>query len=383
MKVVVVAAGLDEPGAGPSYSVRRLGQALDAVGVAVELHCVRDWRGAPDDGLTPAPHRHHQDFRRTPVLSKLCLSQGLDQAVRAAAVQADVIHAHGLWLAPNLYPAWASRKLGVPLMVSPRGMLGRAALGFSSRRKRLAWALIQGAAVRQAACLHATSETELDEIRAIGLIQPVAVIANGVDLAPPKPASRPGVRTLLTLGRLHPKKGLPNLLAAWAQIEARFADWRLRIVGPDENGHAAELSSQARGLGLQRVSLEGPLFGQAKIEALQAADLFVLPTLNENFALTVAEALAAGTPVVASQGAPWSGLETHGCGWWVDAAPQPLAQALASAMGQPTEALARMGEAGRNWMARDFGWTSVAADMAAVYGWLAGARDAPDHVRFD
>ncbi len=119
----------------------------------------------------------------------------------------------------------------------------------------------------------------------------------------------------------------------------------------------------------------------AKYAAFEIADLFVLPTLNDNFAMTVAEALAAGIPVIASKGAPWQGLVEHGCGWWTDTGVDVLAAALADAMAQPPASLAAMGERGRVWMARDFSWRRAGRDMMQVYGWLTGLGAKPSVVR--
>lgn len=381
MKVVQVAAGLDEAGAGPSLSVRSLAESLERGGAAVELHCVRDWRGSPRPGPGPEPVRHRQDFAGVPLLKALCLSGDLHRALNEAAVRADLVHGHGLWLMPNLYPAWACRRAGKPFMLSPRGMLGEAALAFSARRKRAFWRLLQQPALADAACLHATAETELHEIRAIGLRNPVAVIPNGVDLPPAAPSTA-RERTVVTLGRIHPKKGLGNLVQAWAALEPRFPDWRLRIIGPDQDGHADALRAQAAQAGLTRLSIEPPLYGEAKTEALQTASLFVLPTLNENFALTVAEALAAGTPVISTKGAPWSGLPSRGAGWWIDIGADPLTAALAEAMATPAERLAAMGARGRAWMAESFSWTSVGAQMRSVYDWLTTGAEPPSCVSF-
>jgi glycosyltransferase involved in cell wall biosynthesis len=113
------------------------------------------------------------------------------------------------------------------------------------------------------------------------------------------------------------------------------------------------------------------------------ADLFVLPSLNENFGLTVAEALAAGTPVISTKGAPWSGLEIEGCGWWIDHGVAPLAAALAHAMALPREALKAKGDKGREWMMRDFCWDPIAHNMLDVYLWLARNAEPPSTVRFD
>jgi glycosyltransferase involved in cell wall biosynthesis len=187
---------------------------------------------------------------------------------------------------------------------------------------------------------------------------------------------------VLSLGRIHPKKGLARLLHAWSKVEPGHPGWRLKIVGPPEVGHDNELRALAMALGLTRVSVEGAIYGDAKTTAYEGADVFVLSTLNENFGLTVAEALAAGTPVISTKGAPWSGLESEGCGWWIDQGVEPLAAALAHVMALPREALEAMGKRGREWMARDFVWDRVARDMLDVYLWLARCAEPPPTMRF-
>src|SRR5262249_27137828 len=96
--------------------------------------------------------------------------------------------------------------------------------------------------------------------------------------------------------------------------------------------------------------------------------------------VTVAESLAAGTPVISTKGAPWAGLEAERCGWWIDHGIEPLAAALRGAMVLPREELRGMGRRGRAWVARDFGWDAIAGKMAAVYAWLARAADPPEWV---
>jgi glycosyltransferase involved in cell wall biosynthesis len=363
--------------------VRALEAALGDIGARAELHTVRGWRdggGAACANMTA----HRQDFPRTPVLRALCLSSELERALRRAARTVDILHGHGLWLAPNVYPAWAARHGRAKLVMSPRGMLGEAALAFSRPKKRAFWTLFQARALRQAACLHATSEAEREDIRVAGLTNPVAVIPNGVDLPAPAATSDPGgPRTVLSLGRIHPKKGLDALVRAWALVEADNPDWRLRIVGPAELGHDRELMTLGASLGLRRVSVEGPAFGPDRLAAYQSADLFVLPTRNDNFAMTVAEALAAGVPAISTKGAPWAGLEREQCGWWIDHGPEPLGAALMGAFGLPRDTLRGMGARGRAWMARDFSWDHIATDMLAVYAWLAQGGERPETIQLD
>ena len=191
------------------------------------------------------------------------------------------------------------------------------------------------------------------------------------------------MRIALSLGRIHPKKGLDRLIRGWAKIELERPEWLLRIVGPSELNHAEELRALSKSLGLHRVSIEGPLYGTDKTVAFREADLFVLSTLNENFAMTVAEALAAGVPVIATKGAPWAGLKLERCGWWIDHGVEPMAAALRAATELSPRERHAMGARGREWMARDFSWGRVAADMLDVYRWITMKVDRPESVRSD
>jgi glycosyltransferase involved in cell wall biosynthesis len=333
-----------------------------------------------DDGI----HRFSQSWAYIPVLRNLRCSSGLVHALRELAPKADVIHNHGLWLMPNVEAGRVALLAGKPFIVAPRGMLSSAALSFSPLKKRVVWTLLQGDVVRRASCIHATSEQEYNEIRDFGLKNPIAILPNGIDIPELDRYSLAVTdvgRTILSLGRVHPKKGLDRLVRAWAKVEPVHPAWRLRIVGHDELGYAGKLAALAAELKTQRISIEGPVAGDAKTAAYREADLFVLPTLNENFAITVAEALSVGTPVIATKGAPWRGLAREGCGWWIDHGVEPLAATLARAMDMRRETLQGMGAKGRAWMARDFSWDRVARDMLDVYRWLALRGQPPGTVQ--
>jgi glycosyltransferase involved in cell wall biosynthesis len=384
LRSVHVIAGLDPPHGGPSYTVPRLCQALASSGAEARLLsvCGVDGRNTAHDeerGFSFAP-----DWAGIPVLRKLRCSSGLTRALREVAPKVDVIHNHGLWLMPNVEAGRAALIARKPFIVAPRGMLSSAALAFSNLKKQAIWTLMQGNVVRRASCIHATSEQEHDEIRNFGLKNPIATIPNGIDipeLADHSPIATNTGRVVLSLGRIHPKKGLDRLVRAWAKVEPAHPEWRLRIVGHDELGHARELAALAMELKAQRVSIEGPVSGDAKTSAYREADLFVLPTLNENFAITVAEALSVGTPVIATKGAPWRSLVREDCGWWIDHGVEPLVATLKEAMAIGREALERKGSKGRAWMKRDFSWDRVALDMLDVYRWLSLGNEVPSTVR--
>src|SRR5579871_2245870 len=383
MHAVHVIAGLRRTDGGPTYSVPRLCRALAAAGATIDLMTVSETSEEDHSDGNYRERRFAWDGVNIPVLRAVRRSSSLARSLRAEARRAVIVHDYGLWLLPNVYAGREAGRAQRPLVVAPRGMLSPTALSFSRMKKRLFWQLLQKSSVVRAACFHATSPQEYEEIRAFGFHQPVAIVPNGIDIE--SPAARPlplERRTVLSLGRIHPKKGLDTLLSAWAKVERAHPDWRLRIVGPSEVGYDAKLKAQAAELNLSRVSIEGPVYGTEKSRAYAEADLFVLSTLNDNFALTVAEALSACVPVIATKGAPWKGLSEQGCGWWIDQGAEPLAAALSGALAMSREHLTAMGEKGRTWMQRDFSWERVASDMLRVYHWLAQGGARPSVLQF-
>ncbi len=286
-----------------------------------------------------------------------------------------LVHSHSLWRAPNIVaPALAGRHR-IPCIVSPHGTLGDAQFRSGSWAKQAIWRLWQRRALRSATAFHATSPTEAAGIRMRGFSQPIATIPLGFDPAPLQPETSANARTktVLSLGRLDPVKGIDLLLEAWALVQDRHPDWDLRIVGPDSKGYRAELQSMAARLRLRRVSMEDGIRGTEKWNAMRQASLFAFPSRGENFGLALAEALSAGTPVVASRATPWQHIERVGCGWWVDNSPRLLAEVLAKAMGTRPEMLRQMGEAGSNWIIEEFSWVTCASRMRELYDWvLAG-----------
>ena len=380
MKVLQVVAGISSEAAGPSYSVQRLSAAVGSATVKSEIATTVDERS---EIAVAGANSFPLDNLWARFLPTLRVSSGLKRCLVKAIDEGAIIHSHGLWLAPNYYPSLATKGGRSMHVVSPRGMLAPEALAFSSIKKRVMWMLMQRRALHNAACLHATCDAEAEEIRALGLQSPIAVIPNGIDIPPIAAcdAEYSTMRTVLCLGRLHPKKGLDQLVAAWGEVESEFPDWNLRIVGPDAHGYRRTLERQVSELSLKRVSISGPLFGVDKQKAYQEAELFVLPTRNENFGLVVGEALAAKTPVICTKGAPWSGLERENCGWWIDYGAASLASTFRIVLPSSRGELHAMGARGRCWIERDFSWEKIGSSMRSVYGWIHGSEARPSCIR--
>ena len=182
-------------------------------------------------------------------------------------------------------------------------------------------------------------------------------------------AARRAQKTLLFVSRVQRKKGLPNLLSAWSRLSESVREgWRIRIVGPDEDGHTAELKRQAESLGIaESVDFVGPRYGMDLDSEYRSADLFVLPTHSENFGSVVIEALAYGLPVICTKGAPWAELVTHRCGWWVEDSVEALMAALKAGVLLPSEALHEMGAHGRKLVEEKYTWKAVCDAMVEGY----------------
>ncbi len=366
--------------AGPTYSVIRLCETLIGLGQDVSLS-VLDVPG----------HRQVPGFvKRFPVDlggAKLGNSSRLFASLRTAAIEGRtaVLHSHNLWMMPTVYPGWVARLTRTPLVCSPRGALAHAALRSGSRFKIPFWKVIQRPALDWVSCFHATADSEASDIRKHGFRQPVALIPNGIDV--PELVRLEGPRrTLLYLGRLHPNKQVDMLIRAWARVESLCADWQLRIVGTDKDapGFLEKLRILAGSLGIKRISFDGELLGEDKLAAFRSADAYVLPTKTENFGITIAEALAAGTPVITTKGAPWPELERRDAGWWIDLDEASLTRTIQTVMAVERRRLQQMGARGRDWMLRDYSWLKVGDMMLSLYRWIDAGMpggDRPDWVR--
>ena len=296
----------------------------------------------------------------------------------------DIIHVHGVWeLFIHRVVAWGKANK-IPIVLSPHGLLMPWRLRYKRLKKWLALACYQYRDLQRVSMFHATAASEVEAVRRLRLKQSACIVPLGVAL-PHKNEIRQissrqhqGKRkTLLFISRVHPTKGLINLVDAWVQLkkigitntDRKIADgWCVLIAGPSEVNHADEVMMHAREKDVAKdFQMLGPVYGAAKDELYKNADLFVLPTFSENFGSVIIEALAWGCPVITTKGTPWQELEESECGWWIDIGVEPLVAVLQKAMTLTDDERMQMGLNGRRLVEEKYSWATVSAKMLDGY----------------
>lgn len=225
--------------------------------------------------------------------------------------QADALHLHTLWDTTNLKLAAAATAREVPYFVTMHGMLDRWAFSQQALKKKLFMKILGTRFLEKAHTVHCTAEGERRQVELLVPQSQYVVVPlyfdwelfadlPGTELARERFAVlNTDVPKVLCLSRLHPVKGADILIDAVGKLIADGTEVQLILAGPDEGGFAKQLTNQVQKLGLrQNVHLVGMVRGEEKVSLYQACDLFALPTLQENFGLVLAEAMAAGLPLV-------------------------------------------------------------------------------------
>ena len=351
----------------------------------------------------------------------------------------DLVHTHGLWVYSSIATNQYRHRRGVPYVISAHGMLDPWAVQNSRWKKVVAHFFYEGAHLREASCLRALCADEARAIRQLGLKNPIAIIPNGIDLPTAVADNRTtgqqddgtarrevggqwsvvsglksdGRKVLLYLGRIHPKKGLVNLLRAWASVVGSpvvgglGSEWTLAIAGWDQGGHEAELQRLCTELGLawadvrsettgqqdngtarlksvvrgpSSVVFLGPQFNEGKAACYENCDGFILPSFSEGVPMVVLEAWAYGKPVLMTPECILPEGFAAGAAIRIETNVESIAQGLREFFQAPSSSLHALGSNGRALVAERFVWPKIAVEMQQLYEWLLGGGPPPSCV---
>ena len=367
---------------GPPRSILELCRAQRAAGVDVRVVTTT----ADGDGELREEITSHGDYDGIPVRycgrawpRSIFYAPSLP-AILATELKDDaVLHIHGLWNAAVWSAAAAARQQQRPYVLSPRGMLAPAALAHDRWRKRLVYHLADRRVIRDAARLHATSRIEFDELARLTDANRVVCVPNGVDLPGAQDGDEltarahfrlpPTAPIVLFLGRIHPIKRLDLLAAAFGLVLQRHAGAHLVIAGPDEDGHRARIAPLFTSFG-DAVTWTGRVDDARKRQLLTAATVLVMCSDSESFGMSVAEAMAAGKPVVVTRTCPWPDIESHRAGCWVEQSPDAVAAGVSAILADP-DAARQMGRRGRALAVGEYGWARAASALISEYEAIA------------
>jgi poly(glycerol-phosphate) alpha-glucosyltransferase len=379
MRVGFLVGSISRQAGGLFQSVRGLAKAVASANEDARVFGIRDEQSAVD--LQEWLPLSVQTFR--PRLRVWGYSNELVPAMLEADL--DILSVHGLWKYCSVASQRWHRQTGRPYVVHPHGMLQSWAVRNAMLKKRIAGLLYENQHLRQAACVRALSEAEAQSIRGYGLSNPTCVIPNGIDLPDLRETNAKSQsanpKTLLYLGRLHPKKNILNLIRAWNEtLNSQHGSgdrWILKIVGWDQGGYESELKSIAADTS---VVFFGPQFGVEKAECYRTCDAFILPSLSEGLPMTVLEAWAHAKPVLMTPECNLpEGFEANAA-LRIGMTPEEIAAGLRVLREMSDDDRSQMGSRGRALVATKFSWPRIGEQMHAVFEWMLGA-EMPNTVR--
>jgi glycosyltransferase involved in cell wall biosynthesis len=380
---------------GPPVKIRALSEALARRGHEVTV-LTADWGlesrfldGAEATGTTRSPFGWRQERNGVQTIylpswfhyRALSWNPAAKRFARARLKNFDLVHIFGLYdfLGPAI--AEVCRQKHIPYVVEPIGMF--LPIVRSLWLKRVYHSTLGKKMLQKADAFVATSQQEVAELASAGIPrEKIFLRRNGVEppvLIPERGRFRASqaisldAKLILFLGRLSEKKSPDLLLEAIAMAPAKNGAWQLVFAGPDEGGMRARLLQMAERLGVApQIRFCGPLFDVAKWEAYRDADVFVLPSLNENFGNTAAEAAAVGTPVVVTEGCGVAPLLAGVAGLVVPHHAEAISHAIARLLIEPD--LHAQLAAGCQELTSRLGWEEPAQEMESLYRQLVGAE---------
>ncbi len=312
--------------------------------------------------------------------------ESMNDLVRAS----DVVHLHACWTTANNQLARMAQQHGTPYVLSVHGMLDDWCMAQKMPKKRVYLALGGRRTLEKAALVHCTAGAELEQSRkwyprGTGIVVPLIF-----DLEPYKTLPGPAIAeaafgstgtgdidpdkpVVLFLSRIHMKKGVDVLVRSAEELKQRGCACRMLIAGTGDEPYVREMKQLIKQLDLtDELRLVGLVTGESKVSLYERADVFALPTSQENFGFVFPESMACRTPVVTTKGVDiWPELEGSGGAVIVDQTPSAFADAIESLLGDADRRRA-MGDSGRAWVLDYLDPDAIASRFEDMYSQACG-----------
>ena len=316
-------------------------------------------------------------------------SRRMSALLRRKLRSCDLVHVHNVWSCCNRLAAVHCVAAGVPFVVSTHGMLDPHSMGRKPWKKQVYGRFVEFPALRKAAAVIFTHQEEERLARITCARLPTGHVVSLGTEEPPSENRAQLTDSFLTrfpqlqdserivfLGRLHSKKGLDLLVPAFAEVAKHRSNVKLILAGPGDDSYRKSLIELSKSLHIQdRVCFTGALSGQDKWAALAAADVYVLPSYQENFVISLVEALRVETPVVCSRRVNiWSDLKAADAVSVCELSTESVAKSILGLLQNPGHA-SDQGKRGANFAAANYTWTRSVDRLVEVYDNVVGLRE--------
>jgi len=389
MKLLILGGSNSRNSGGVFDTARMMGRTLYERNKINVEYLMFDDEYSAEDKQQYAPLSVHSYSVKGP--KKLGFSTDIHRQIRI--IKPDIVHTQSLWM----YLSYANRKYhektGTPYIVSPHGMLDRWQLNQSfwkDLKKNIVLTLYEKKHLEEATCFHALCKEEHDAIRSLGFKNPIAIIPNGIELpgidrqanvlnGPNNISDKNSRKRLLFLGRIHPKKGLDNLLEAWWLLNPEHHNWQLVIAGETKDEvYMKQLRDKTNDLNISgTVSFIGGQYGAAKHICLMNSHAFILPSFSEGLPMSVLEAWSYRLPVLIT---PFCNLPEgyiHHAAISIESSPESIGKGIKEIISMTQNERRQMGEHGFELVKNKFSWAQVANSMTHLYNWVLGKADRP------
>ena len=382
MKILQIVPSISLVYGGPSQMVLGLSAALAQLGQEVTI-ITTDSNGdtgqAPLDvplGVPVSQNGYQIYYFPCSPFRRYKFSLDLFTWLANRAKDYDIAHIHALFSPVSSISASIARYHQLPYILRPLGTLDPADLQKKRQLKQIYANFLEKPNLAAAAAVHFTSQQECqiaerfniktkDIVIPLGVdfFDPQALPVNGFDLPQNKPI-------ILYMSRLDPKKGLDLLLPSLESLLAKGLDFHFVLAGgnPQDREYENRIKNQIeRSILGKNTTITGFVTGEVKNNLLARADLFVLPSYYENFGIAVAEAMAAGIPVVISDQVDLHPAVAAAAAGWVTACQlEDLTNTLATAITHP-EIRQQRGKNAKDLVLNQYSWSAIAEQLLTVY----------------
>lgn len=382
MKLLHVIPSLAKVKGGPTQILLEVVRALRDKGCDTEIVTTND-NGAE---VLDVPLFQRVEYERVPVwflprtflpMKEFIFSTALTGWLQEQLPNYDLVHTHYLFSYAPTCAALLARQQKIPYIVTPYGMLTPWALQHQ-RLKKQAYSIIERHNLNQAVAIHCATELESQDVRNYQVKTPTFVVPYGVHLPAYQFQAKQRLRQLynipletpivLFLSRLHPKKRPDLLLEALSKLATLNTDFHLILAGSGDCDYLTYLTNLVSSLGLaKQTTIPGFVTGVDKNLLIQGSDLFVLPSFSENFGIAVAEAMAAGLPVIVTPGVQIApDIAQANAGLVIQGELDALVMAIQDLLTSPNRRM-ELGENGKRLVNQRYSWNAIAGNLDTVY----------------